>query len=483
MKLSDFLKDAGVISTNLSTETEFDGITSKSREAGKRVPFICLKGERTDGHLYIADALSRGAAVILERLPENFSGKYILCTNTRRAYAVICSNLNGNPERQLKLIGVTGTNGKTSVCHMIKAILEEGGKKCAMVGTVKNYIGGLEYPATMTTPMPEELYFLMKKAVDAGDEYFIAEVSSHALEYEKFHPVTFTLSVFTNLTPEHLDFHGNMENYAAAKAKLFKKSLVALINEDDAYGKYMYDSAPFLKYYYSALRTVSDFVSCDKKSHKSEGIEYHLLGENEALHIISGIPGEFSFPNTLAAACGARLLGIECKDISMGIRKIKGIDGRMERVSAGSDIEVFVDYAHTPDALENLLHGVRGFSEDSPITLVFGCGGDRDPQKRPIMGAIAVKYAHRVVLTNDNTRSEDPQKIIDDILSGITENREKVVVLQSRKQALEYAVMSMEKGGTLIVAGKGHENYEIDRTGKHIFDEKKIIKEVGGQAA
>jgi len=476
LKFSNFIRGVEVIKTNISAEAEFAGLSEDSRNCGKRIPFICLEGEKSDGHDYMEEASRRGAAVICQRLPSGFSGKFLLCKSTRRADAVIHSNLAGNPERKLKIIGVTGTNGKTSVCHMIKAILEKSGKRCAMTGTVGNYIGGTEYPAEMTTPMPKELYRLMADAVEAGDEYFITEVSSHALEYDKFEPVTFTLSVFTNLTPEHLDFHKTMESYAAAKAKLFKKSIISIINEDDAYGKYIYENSLGIKYFYSSLRMISDFTLYGKRSNDSDGIEYDMLGENEAIHIISHIPGQFSFSNTLAAASAARALGVGCEDIALGIRTMKGIDGRMERVSSNADIEVFIDYAHTPDALENLLVAVKEFSGGGRLVLVFGCGGDRDRTKRPVMGKIAECYADFVVLTSDNTRSEEPKKIIDEILSGMTLDSLKRCVIINREEALEYAIMNAKAGDTVVVAGKGHENYEIDKNGKHSFFEKEIIK-------
>lgn len=476
MKFAQFINGVEIIKTNVSSETEFEFLSEDSGKCGKTVPFICLEGEHSDGHDYAAEAARRGAVVICQRLPQGFEGKYVLCKSTRAADAVIHSNLAGNPERRLNVIGVTGTNGKTSVCHMIKAILEKSGKKCAMTGTVKNYIGGVEYPSAMTTPMPCDLYGMMREAVEAGDEYFIIEASSHALEYDKFHPITFALSVFTNLTPEHLDFHGSMESYGAAKAKLFKKSIISIINEDDAYGKYIYENSLGLRYYFSSLRMISDFTSQNKKNNNSDGIEYDMLGENEAIHIISPIPGEFSFSNTLAAAAATRVLGVDCRDISLGLRTMRGIEGRMERVSRGEDVEVFIDYAHTPDALENLLRTVRGIAKEGRLILLFGCGGDRDRSKRPIMGRIAEKNADFVVLTSDNTRSESPEEIINEILSGMGIDCGKRCVIIDREEALEYAIMNARSGDTVVVAGKGHEDYEIDKNGKHSFSEKDIIK-------
>lgn len=476
MRISEFLRGVSIIDTNVSPDTEFSGLTHDSRQSSSRFPFICLTGERDDGHEYIWQAQKRGATVLCSRLPCNYHGKYILCRDMRKADAVIHANLHRNPQQKLKIIGVTGTNGKTSVCHMLRSVLETAGVKCSMTGTVGNYIGGKMIMSSMTTPMPCELYGLMEWAYLAGDEYFITEVSSHSLEYDKFAPVVFTLSVFTNLTAEHLDFHKTMEGYKQAKGRLFEKSVISLINGDDDYGKFMYSKSSCLKYYYSARSGVGDYVAINKKDKGSAGVEYNMLSDNEVIHILSEIPGEFTVSNTLAAAAGARLLGMECKDISFALRTMKGVSGRMERVSQGCDFDIFIDYAHTPDALENILRTARDFAgSDQRIWVLFGCGGDRDKTKRPIMGKIAKELADHVIITSDNSRSENPADIIDDILKGI-DNRENVTVIEDRKKALFHGVEVLSSRDILIVAGKGHENYEIDKNGKHPFNEREILK-------
>lgn len=476
MRISEFLHGVRIIDTNVSPDCEFDGLTHDSRQANAKTPFICLSGEREDGHEFIRYAEKRGATVICSRLPCNYHGKYILCHDTRSSDALIHANLHHNPQRRLKVIGVTGTNGKTSVCHMLYSILQASGVKCAMSGTVGNYIGGKKYESSMTTPMPCELYGLMDLAVSKGDEYFITEVSSHSLEYNKFAPVVFTLSLFTNLTPEHLDFHKTMENYMASKGKLFEKSVISLINMDDSYYKYMYHKSSCLKYLYSIKNNSADYLAVNRRDIGSCGVEYDMLSDNEIVHIISGIPGEFTVSNTLAAAAGARLLGIECRDVAFGLRTMRGVPGRMERVSEGCDFDVFIDYAHTPDALENILKSVRNFAGDSrKVWVLFGCGGDRDKTKRSVMGSIAKRLADRVIVTSDNSRSEEPSDIIKDILSGI-DSMDGVTVIENRSQALVFAVDELQSGDILIVAGKGHEGYEIDKKGKHCFNEKEILK-------
>ncbi len=476
MRIAEFLHGVKIVDTNISPDTEFADLTHDSRMANVRTPFICLTGEREDGHEFIWQAQKKGAAVLCSRLPCNYHGKYILCRDMRASDAVIHANLHHNPQRKLKVIGVTGTNGKTSVCHMLHSILKASGVKCAMSGTVGNYIGGEMHEASMTTPMPCELYGLMETAVLSGDEYFITEVSSHSLEYDKFAPTVFTLSVFTNLTPEHLDFHKTMENYMSSKGKLFEKSVISLINADDEHYRYMYDKSSCLKYCYSVKNETSDYLAVNQRDIGSGGVEYDMLGDSEIIHISSEIPGGFTVSNTLAAAAGARLLGMECRDISFALRTMKGVPGRMERVSSGCDFDVFIDYAHTPDALENILATARDFARaDQNIWILFGCGGDRDKSKRPVMGQIAKRLADRVIITSDNSRSEEPFDIIDDILKGI-DNREGVTVIENRKEALMWAVENLPTGDILIVAGKGHENYEIDKKGKHSFNEKEILR-------
>jgi UDP-N-acetylmuramoyl-L-alanyl-D-glutamate--2,6-diaminopimelate ligase len=284
------------------------------------------------------------------------------------------------------------------------------------------------------------------------------------------------IGIFTNLTPEHLDYHGNMMQYAAAKAKLFKISKISVINADDSYGKFMYDQATGEKYTYSRESAYADFTAQNVIGHGIKGSEYDLVSENEAIHVECAIPGSFSVSNSLAAAVAARLVGASCKDVALAIRRLPGVSGRMEKVPLSADFTVIIDYAHTPDALENVLKTIRAFKTPSQrLVALFGCGGDRDKTKRPIMGGIAAAMADFTVVTSDNSRTEDPSAIIEDILKGIPSDSD-YKVIENRTEALCWVVENAMKDDIIVVAGKGHENYEITATGKHPFSEKEIIQ-------
>lgn len=475
MRIAELLHGLRIIDTNVPPESEFRAVTSNSALSSGGVAFIALRGERDDGHEYIRQAQKRGGTVICERLPSNYHGKYIIVENTRRADAVIQANLNNNPQGKLKIIGVTGTNGKTSVCHMLREILTGAGVKCGVIGTVGNYVGGEYVHADMTTPMPSTLYSLLSKAVDGGDEYVILEVSSHSLCYKKTDPIFFALSVFTNLTPDHLDFHGNMESYANAKAALFEKSAISLVNGDDPYGRTMYERGACFKYYYGTNAN-ADYRVGSINMRGDLGISYILASYREAMSIKCRTPGEFNVYNTAAACTAARLLGADCRDIVSGVSRIKSVKGRLERVDTGDGRSIFIDYAHTPDALYNILNTVRNFSGKRHLTLVFGCGGDRDKSKRPVMGKIGAEMADRVIITSDNSRNENTEDIIGDILSGISDNG-CVTVVENRREAIFMGISEMPSDGVLLITGKGHEDYMIENGCRTVFDERKIIGE------
>ena len=478
MKLRELLEGVNVLGcTEGITEKEIGGIAEDSREdlAGKA--FICLVGEKSDGHDYAGVALQKDAAVLICERKVDACDKmpYVLVDSTRKADALMWSKLLGDPAKDLKVIAVTGTNGKTSITYMIKSVLEEMGKKVGVIGTIRNMIGSEEIESTMTTPMPKQLYGLIARMRDAGVEYLVMEASSHALDYEKLAAITPEIGIFTNLTPEHLDYHGNMMQYAAAKAKLFKISKISVINADDSYGKYMYDQATGKKYTYSKDSVYADFAARNLVGHGIRGSEYDLVSENEAIHIDCAIPGSFSVSNSLAAAVAARLCGASCKDVALAIRRLPGVTGRMEKVPLSADFTVIIDYAHTPDALENVLKTIRGFKTPGQrLIAVFGCGGDRDKTKRPLMGGIAAAMADHTVVTSDNSRTEDPSAIIADIVKGIPEGSD-YEVIENRTEALRRVVLNARKDDIILVAGKGHENYEITADGRHPFSEKDII--------
>ncbi len=479
MKLKELLRDVEISKcTEGVEELEVSGISEDSREELQNKVFVCLSGEHSDGHDYIGKAVEKGAAVLIcERIPKEYEEyPHVITPSTRRADALMWSHFYGDPADALKVIAVTGTNGKTSITYMIKSILEEMGKKVGVIGTIRNMIGDIEVESAMTTPLPKQLYGLIARMRDAGVEYLAMEASSHALDYEKLAGISPEIGIFTNLTPDHLDYHGNMANYAKAKAKLFKICKIAVINADDSYGKYMYEQATGEKYYYSRDSRYADFTAQNIENHGIRGSEYDLISQNEAIHIDCAIPGAFSVSNSLAAAVAARLCGASCKDVALAIRRLKGVSGRMETVPLGGDFTVIIDYAHTPDALENVLKTIRAFKTPAQrLVAVFGCGGDRDKTKRPVMGNIATAMADFTVITSDNSRSESPSAIIEDILAGVSEGSE-YIVIENRTEALNWVIRHARKDDIILVAGKGHENYEITVSGKHPFSEKEIIK-------
>ena len=459
-------------------DLEIAGISEDSREDLTGKAFICMAGEHSNGHDYAGKAAEQGAAVLIcEYLPQGCEGvPYVITPSTRKADALMWSHFYGDPAHALKVLAVTGTNGKTSITYMLKSILEEMGKRVGVIGTIKNMIGNKEIESTMTTPLPKTLYKLIAQMRDEGVEYLVMEASSHALDYEKLAGITPEIGIFTNLTPDHLDYHGSMSSYAKAKAKLFKICKKAVINADDSYGKYMYDQATCEKYFFSKDSKYADFTAQNIVSHGIRGNEYDLVSNDEAIHIECAIPGGFSVSNSLAAATAARLCGASCKDIALAMRRLQGVAGRMETVPLGADFTVIIDYAHTPDALENVLKTVKAFkTPEQRLVSVFGCGGDRDKTKRPVMGGIATAMADYSIITSDNSRTEDPEAIIADILAGVTEGSN-YTVITNRTEALRYAILHAQKNDIILVTGKGHENYEITKEGKHPYDEKAIIR-------
>lgn len=480
VKLKELLEGNEILDfTEGALDLEVCGISEDSREDLSGKAFICLVGEHNDGHDYISKAIEKGAAVLIcERTtPECKNIPYVKVASTRKADALMWSKFYGDPAKSLKVIAVTGTNGKTSITYMLKSILEEMGKKVGVIGTIKNMIGEREVQTGMTTPLPKQLYALLAEMRDENVEYLVMEASSHALDYDKLAAITPEIGIFTNLTPDHLDYHVTMANYAKAKAKLFKISKVSVINADDSYGKYMYEQATGTRYTYSRDSRYADFTAQNIKDYGIRGSEYDLVSENEAIHIVCAIPGAFSISNSLAAATAARLCGASCKDVALALRRLQGVAGRMETVPLGGDFTVLIDYAHTPDALENVLKTVRAFkTPEQRLVVLFGCGGDRDKTKRPVMGNIATAMADFTVITSDNSRSEDPGKIIEDILAGVSEGSN-YTVIRNRTEALRWVVENARKNDIILVAGKGHENYEITAEGKHPFSEKAIIKE------
>jgi UDP-N-acetylmuramoyl-L-alanyl-D-glutamate--2,6-diaminopimelate ligase len=498
MKLTDLLFSADLPILNFN-DVNVSGICPDSRRIKGGDMYIALEGLSSDGHAYIGDAVKRGAvcAAVSKKAFESgiLEGVHIpmiVCEDTRRAMSYLYSTFYGEPQKKMKVIGVTGTNGKTSVATLVYRILSASGRKCALLGTLGCFLPsgrtdnrGHNENANMTTPDPEELYAIMHRAVCEGVEYLVMEVSSHALALSKVDPIEFEVAVFTNLTPEHLDLHGDMEEYFSAKARLFDACRLAVINYDDKYGRMLADRIDRRNGQVSVMLCSMEGRECDRicsdiQLHGKNGIEYKLLSRDMRLRLRSPLVGEFNVMNTAEAALVCHALGVSHKDIKDTVASFSGVSGRLERVKLPvSDLSVYIDYAHTPDALENLIRCVRGFAtREQRIVVLFGCGGDRDKSKRPLMGRVALSMADSVIITSDNSRSERAEDIINDILSCVGDGRKyeaQYTVIKDRKEAIEYAVRCAKRSDIILLCGKGHEEYEIDSLGKRYFSEKEIV--------
>ena len=396
--------------------------------------------------------------------------------NTRDAYSRICAAFYGNPADSLKLIGVTGTNGKTTTTFLIKNVLDELGVKAGLIGTVKNITGDKEYTASLTTPDSKELQSLYREMVDSGCEYCIMEVSSQALAQGRVDGCHFKYALFTNLTQDHLDYHGNFENYAAAKKKLFEISDTAIINADDKYAEYMVNGLD--------CRVVTFAVNAENSDYKAKNIKcfadsvrYELLTPESIGRVSIKIPGHFTVYNSMGAAVCALEMGISLEKVLQAVSDSKGVPGRVEVLDTNTDYTMLIDYAHSPDGLENVISSIRETTQGRVIT-VFGCGGDRDKTKRPKMGKIVGDLADVAVVTSDNPRSENPSLIIKDILAGMTDCKAQIDTVEDRTQAIKHAMSIAKAGDVIILAGKGHETYQILNTGKIHYDEREVVADI-----
>lgn len=456
-------------------DTEITGIAYDSRSVQPGNIFVCVKGFQTDGHKYAKSAEENGAAVIVaeEKIEAGVPVWYV--DNSRKAIAEMAAKFYDNPSKKFNLIGVTGTNGKTTITYLIKSIFEEAGIRIGVIGTNQNIIGDkvlVTQSTTPTTPNALELQQLFAEMVQSGAESVVMEVSSHALELDRVHGCNFQVGVFTNLTQDHLDFHITMDNYMAAKAKLFDISDKGVINYDDSYGRKIADSAPceILKV---GLKDGCDLTAKNIEiDAKGSTFDVEYKGNTYPVHIV--IPGKFSVYNALCAFGAALELGIDVDTIIRGLKKATGVMGRVEVVPTDTNYTVIIDYAHTPDGLENIISTVKEFAKGRVITL-FGCGGDRDTTKRPIMGEISGKLSDFTIITSDNPRTENPARIVDDIEKGIKKTNGEYTVIVDRREAIAYALDHAEKDDVIILAGKGQETYQIVGREKHNFDERVIV--------
>lgn len=476
MKLGKLLDGLTIKELRADMETEISDAVCDSRNAAPGMLFVAVRGYESDGHKYIGSAYEKGAAcVVCEKTPD-CDIPYVLVDDSRRAMAVIAANRYGNPSREMKMIGVTGTNGKTTVTALIKQMLEDiSGKKAGLIGTNRNMIGSTELPSERTTPDSFELQKLLRRMADEGCEYVIMEVSSHALYLDRVYGIRFETGVFTNLTEDHLDFHKTMDNYARAKAILFSMCEKAVINLDDEYAFVMTDAAKCPVFTYSAEKNEADLVAKNIDL-RPDGVSFCALTIGKLEKVRLGIPGMFSVYNALAALSAVMSTGASVTEASEALCRCTGVKGRAEVVPTDGDFTVIIDYAHTPDALANILDTVKTFAKGRTV-LLFGCGGDREKEKRPIMGAIAAEKADHVYVTSDNPRTEEPDKIIRDILAGMQDASVPYEVIEDRREAIERALKEARTGDVIVLAGKGHEDYQVIGTEKRRFDEREIVAE------
>ena len=454
-------------------DVEINGVTCDSRKVEQGFAFVCITGAAQDGHNYAKKAEEQGAAVIIAEHTTGVANE-IIVADTHEAYADMCAAWFGHPSRDLKLIGVTGTNGKTSVTYMLKSVLEEAGYKVGLVGTIQNMIGDEIIETKNTTPDAYELNRLFSLMKKQGCTYAVMEVSSHALHQKRVCNLTFEAAIFTNLTQDHLDYHITMENYLDAKKKLFKMCKTAIINADDKYYSELIDGLDCRIVTYSL--TDSATYSAKAVTYYPTSVEYELVSNSILSHVKFNTGGKFSVYNSMCAIITAVELQIPIAEITSAIGNMTGIKGRAESVPTNRDFSIIIDYAHTPDGLKNVLSTFRDCKKNRVIAL-FGCGGDRDKTKRPIMGNIAVRYADYVIITSDNPRSEEPMDIINDILKGTEGINTPIKVIENRIEAIKFAVSIAKTDDIIVLAGKGHETYQILRDGTIHLDEREIVSD------
>lgn len=471
MKLSALLKGVGEISP--SQDVEIENVTDKLSEVKKNTLFVCIDGNSFDGNDFIPYAVLKGAvAVVSEK--QTKARISIKVPSSRKALAVIAANFYGNPANRLKNIGITGTNGKTTTSFLVRHIIEYSGKKCGLTGTVEKYTGKKSVSSALTTPEPLELQKTFAQMVENGCEYCVSEISSQALSQSRAEGVRFCAAAITNITPEHLNYHLNMENYISAKLKLFDSSDFAVLNIDDnniSKNKYKIDCRQVSV---SLKERIADYFAQNIVS-TARGVEFELLKDKFYKAFIP-LPGIYNVYNALCAVAVCSELGFDTQMCVDALKSFGGVEGRCEKVPTNCDFNVIIDYAHTPDGFQNIISSARGFTENKIIT-VFGCGGDRDKSKRAVMGKIASELSDSVIVTDDNPRTESPVRIICDILEGMSGTKCHYAVVSDRKDAIGLALKIAQKGDTVLILGKGHEKYQITAKGKIPFDEKEIIQE------
>jgi UDP-N-acetylmuramoyl-L-alanyl-D-glutamate--2,6-diaminopimelate ligase len=454
-----------------SPELEITGLAYSSRDVTPGAVFFCVRGFTADGHDFAADAVERGAAALVCERPLGLGVPEVIVENARAAMGPAAARFYGDPTAELDVVGITGTNGKTTTAFLVRHLLEAGGIQTGLLGTVKRVVAGVEEEVERTTPEAIDLQATFRRMVDGGDEACAMEVSSHALELGRAAGIRFGCRVFTNLTQDHLDFHETMESYFHAKRRLFAEPGVAVINVDDAYGRRIAGEAPQALTF--GIDNMADYRARDV-SFDVSGSRFACDTPEGLLELETPLPGLFNVLNVLGAVAVARSLGVSAETVRAALPSFGRVPGRFEPVDEGQDFGVLVDYAHTPDSLANVLRAARELTRRR-LHVVFGAGGDRDTAKRPVMGAAAREHADRLIVTSDNPRSEDPGAIVDQVIEGAGPSAEREV---DRRRAIGLAIDTAEPGDVVVIAGKGHEQgQEFEGGRKEPFDDITVARE------
>ena len=484
MRLDQLARDLASSDLVGDPGTDISSLQFDNRKVTQGALFFCVRGEKSDGHDFAPAAVEAGAAALVCEKRLDLAVPQLVVGDTRASMAPIAACFNGYPTRDMKLAGITGTNGKTTTAFLLRDILEYAGLPSGLMGTVKQVVGGVEEEVVRTTPEAIDLQASFRRMLEAGDEACVMEVSSHAMVMHRADSIDFDLAVFTNLTQDHLDFHSDMEDYFQAKRLLFAAGPgAAVVNVDDEYGRRLATEFDCLTY--SANGAAADY-SAVEVSFNAGGASFLLQSEHGDIPVTTMLPGSFNVANALAALAGAIALGVDPDEAVAGLADAGRVPGRFEPIDEGQDFAVLVDYAHTPDSVENVLRAARGLTEGRLISIV-GAGGDRDKAKRPMMGRAGAELSDLAVITSDNPRSEDPAAIIEDVLAGI-DDRESVLVEQDRDAAIGLAIREAGPGDTVVIAGKGHEQGQEFENGRKIpFDDRDVarrhLRELAGKPA
>jgi len=473
MKLYQLIEN---IATTTLADIEITDLSSDTRKPLKEGGmFVCIKGNTFDGHDHAQKMLENGAAVVVVERDMGLENQ-IIVKDSRRAFTKLCAAWFGHPEKEIKLVGVTGTNGKTTSTTVLKYLLTQMGYKVGLIGTCQNEIGEEIIPTERTTPEAYDLFELFRNMSDKGCDYCVMEVSSQGLEQGRVDGCMFEAAVFTNLTQDHLDVHGTMENYYEAKKIIFSLCKKAVINTDTDYGRRYFDEISCDKISFGEKSENADFKASDITL-SANGVGYNCKSNGETVNVSFMMPGDFNVSNSLGVIATMNALGFDTKKTVKLLSGFGGVRGRAEVVETGKDFTVICDYAHTPDAIENILGAIKA-SANGRVVCLFGCGGNRDARKRPLMAKAAADFADFVVVTSDNPRNEDPQAIINDVLVGIKDTKTPYVTIVDRREAIHWAVKNAKPNDIIVLCGKGHEDYQILAGGVKIhFDEREVVKE------